>query len=140
MPGKFYLAARYSLRREAFKVAKRIERHTGILSTAHWLTGKHEDPDAAALWAQEDMGDIIRAHFFVLLHGRNRRGGMLVETGMALAWGKPIVIVENWSADAPMPIFALLDGVLVVDNVNQAITKLKEIDAQRRRADAANAI
>ena len=108
---KVYLAARYSRIEEMNAYADQL-REAGCEVTSRWLLGIHqlhegaEPVDAhapsvpleARPFAQDDFDDVLRSHVVVCFtespgtQGAGR-GGRHVEFGMALAWGKDLVIV-----------------------------------------------
>lgn len=97
-----YLAAAYSRRTELLDYANDLEvRGHTVVST--WIDGHHEtrpgiDRDATteemAVWATEDVVDVLRADWVVsLTEGGRSRGGRHVEFGIGIAAGKHLVVV-----------------------------------------------
>jgi nucleoside 2-deoxyribosyltransferase len=131
---KIYLAARYSQKEEMKLVAKQLRCH-GHIITSTWLE-ETEPPDVTldqltehflAYQAEVDLNDIKRADIFVLFSIDplipTVRGGRHVETGVALALGKPIYVVgpkEN--------IFHYLPGVKIFSCVSELIYGIKEVE------------
>ena len=102
----FYLAGRYS-RREGYRVlAEDIEARSGWRSGARWLVNGPQDealPDDEI--AERDLEDIRRSDALIVAHSANRRGGMWVEFGYALA--SPHIQTIFWRAnDHEAPVFA----------------------------------
>ncbi|MDP2652579.1 MAG: nucleoside 2-deoxyribosyltransferase [Candidatus Omnitrophota bacterium] len=106
-----YLAARYSRREELLAYKADLEA-IGHTVPARWLLGEHQVhdgaleveaatesmPDVARLFAEDDVADLQAADLLIAFSeppraSGNSRGGRHVEFGMALAWGKPIIIV-----------------------------------------------
>lgn len=125
---RIYLAARYSRREELLGYRTDLEA-AGHLVTSRWLAGAHQwDPLAAGIespetametipieavrFATDDVEDVAAAELLIAFTERPRanlasRGGRHVELGLALAWGKPVVIVgprEN--------VFCTLPGII----------------------------
>lgn len=100
---KFYLAARYSRRRELVEYREFIESEGGEV-TSRWLHGNHQIADgdeanksAAQTFAVEDVDDVLAADYVIAFteqpRATNSRGGRHVELGLALGAGKKVVIV-----------------------------------------------
>jgi len=107
---KVYLAARYSRRLEIAGYAEEL-RLRGIIVTSRWLDGSHQISDgavplgdtaeaAAALrvrFARDDYDDVRTADTLVAFteppRSSSSRGGRHVELGLALAWGKAVIVV-----------------------------------------------
>ena len=95
-----YLAGRYE-RRGELNVYRAELAQAGIEVTSRWLTNDPPAPVAELTdehWqvlAQTDFDDVHRADAFVIFgeESRDGGGGRHSEFGMALAWGKPIVVV-----------------------------------------------
>lgn len=107
----FYLAARYRRREELALYARQLKTY-GHRILARWLNGHHERSGATIKdfikWANEDLSDIQKCSMFVIFLGANRRGGMHVEYGYALALGKRIAIIGR-----PNGVFHYLPGIAV---------------------------
>lgn len=100
-----YLAARYSRRAEMQEYARTLEELGLARVPARWLHEEHdwdgttEDPEQlrkAQQHALDDCIDIEAAHCVVVFTeepGTYRRGGSLVELGMAVAMQKHVVVV-----------------------------------------------
>lgn len=99
---KIYLAARYSRRFEMQDYRETLIK-AGHEITSRWIEGGHEitlDPEDPGniRFAIEDWSDLIDAdlviHFSDEPDAKTRgRGGRHVELGIALALGKPIILV-----------------------------------------------
>lgn len=95
---KIYLAGRYSDRVKLLGIAKTLEgQGRNINATPIWLTGEN-----GGTWpiecAANDMNDLFASDlllFFSESTGRN--GGSLVELGMAIAKGIPVVVVGRYT-------------------------------------------
>ena len=118
-----YLAGRYSRRLELDSYAQQL-RERGWELTSQWLTGLEDDMDLEDI-AVQDMWDVKEADVLIAftepLEPRETRGGRHVELGMALAWGKPIVVVgprEN--------VFCHLPDVQQVDQWSGEVLDLME--------------
>lgn len=110
-----YLAARFK-DQSVLREWQAILACNGIAVTSRWLNGSHDEAtDGAAKerFAREDFEDIARADVFVLWNPPhalgNGSGGRHVETGYALALGKPVLIVG-----APENVFHWHPGVYAV--------------------------
>lgn len=99
-----YLAARYSRREELQGYAAALEELGAASVPARWLREPHDwdgstSPEQLKLaqqYALDDAQDIERAHAVVVFtepEGTYRRGGSLVELGMALAMRKQVFVV-----------------------------------------------
>jgi nucleoside 2-deoxyribosyltransferase len=102
---KFYLAARYSRRKELCE-RRDLLRTLGHEVTSRWLDGDYPaDPSGRSLVAPdevrarvaaEDMADVLAADLFVAFTEEGRtdgRGGRHVELGIALAAKKRVIVV-----------------------------------------------
>lgn len=97
---KVYLAARYSRREELQGYAAQLRELKLAEVPARWLNEDHDwdgvDLVRAQQLAHDDIEDLGRCHAVVVFTeeaGSYRRGGSLVELGMAMASGKHVVIV-----------------------------------------------
>lgn len=152
---KVYLAARYSRRLELCEYRRRLE-GIGFQVTSRWLNGAHqvdrdglklgvegeelvetgstlEAAELRDLFAREDIQDVQAADLMIAFTEQPRsagtRGGRHVEAGMALAWGKPLVIIgprEN--------VFYSLRTVNQFDSLDEAIPLLSLVLGQRYAA------
>lgn len=101
---KVYLASRYSRRAELQGYAAQLA-DLGLAEVpCRWLTEEHdwdggtsgESLGKAQRYALDDIEDLERCHAVVVFTeeaGEYRRGGSLVELGLALATGKHVVLV-----------------------------------------------
>lgn len=96
-----YLAARYVRREELAGYAVEL-RAAGIDVTSSWLTGAHGQDDGNreqwALYAEDDYNDLLDADTVVVFSEdpgvpNASRGGRHVELGLALGFGKNVVLV-----------------------------------------------
>lgn len=110
---RVYLAARYSRRGELQRYAAQL-REMGLAEVpCRWLSEEHDwdgnDLARAQRYALDDIEDLERCHAVVVFleePGNYRRGGSLVELGMAMASGKSVVLV------GPAPnVFCTLPGM-----------------------------
>src|SRR5437764_14256577 len=97
MPQKYrsvYLSARH-MRSPELNAAKRDLEVAGIRVTARWLSGTEAPEGAGANWlAHVSREDIERADAYILFGDeRGDSGHRHVEFGIALALGKPIIVV-----------------------------------------------
>lgn len=97
---KLYLASSFSDRDVLRSWADDLRR-AGHIVTSRWLSGSHDivehSGDERRL-AEEDFEDVEAADTLVLFVPVNgRRGGCHVEFGLALAWGKRLIIVPSRS-------------------------------------------
>jgi hypothetical protein len=74
-----------------------VLRHAGFTVDARWLSGDHDGRTGGARYAQEDFEDVRAADVVMAFTeepcSNKGRGGRHVELGLALAWGKRVVIV-----------------------------------------------
>ena len=107
-----YIAARYDRIEEMNRYAFSL-RACGFEVTSRWLNGTHQihpspekvDADAenvaweARPFAQDDFEDVKRSDILIFFSepptSHSKRGGRHVEFGLALAWGKRIMVVGN---------------------------------------------
>ena len=107
---RIYLASRYS-RLEELNVYAGQLREAGFEVTSRWLLDTHQVegaevadvpetsvPMEVQATAQEDYEDVLRAQLVISFTEKPRshiggHGGRHVEFGMALAWGKHVLIV-----------------------------------------------
>ena len=91
----FYLAGPYSKRKDLSLSAHVICRISTWRCNARWLAGSHDgmDPKRAAI---EDVDDVRTADALVIdARQQSTRGGMWVEAGIAIADGKPVVLIVS---------------------------------------------
>ncbi len=116
---KIYLAARYSRRDQLRELATELRR-MGHTITSRWLETKWVNrpndsstapPEYREQYAQIDMEDVKAADMvinFTEAPGDGSRGGRHVEYGLAVAWGKGLVVVghrENLFHHLPNVVF-----------------------------------
>ena len=122
---KIYVAAPWVRKMEARNVAYAFaDAGYDITSRWLWLHGDSEDDHVKATEAQNDVDDVDAADVLVLVN-LEKSEGKAVETGMALATHKPIVLIGERSN-----IFHYLPRVVVVSTISQALNALKEIRCQ----------
>lgn len=97
---RVYLASRFSRREEMVRYAEELKAR-GHEVDARWLTdphhrvsGRHEDAEFNAGLAEHDYEDISKCDVLILFNDKDGgRGGRYVELGLALAWGKRVMLV-----------------------------------------------
>jgi hypothetical protein len=117
--GRFYLAARYSRREELCRYRTQLDhifKAIGWRVQSRWLAGEHqwdgaaveaarayesgkEHPDAVR-FALDDWEDVQGSDIVIVFTEPPRaenssRGGRHVELGLALAWGKKVLVVGH---------------------------------------------
>lgn len=129
---RVYLASRYSRRLELCEHRTTLKA-LGVEVTGRWLNGGHQVDDQgitlgevgvaeveegsplAGKFAQDDVEDVDRADSLILFTNEPRsapmRGGAFVEMGLALAWGKPVIVVGPRAN-----VFCWLPGVMHFDD------------------------
>ena len=130
---KFYLADAYSKGEERFKDMQYIEQASGWHCTSRWLKGDLTVDYEKASWklcAEHDVADVMEADALVICSGASTHGGKWVELGLAIALQKLIYFVR-WHPDSNPPVFAYLDQVKVVTNMDEVIKELS-IEANKR--------
>lgn len=125
---KIYLASRYSRRDQMREVAKRME-GAGHEVTSRWLqtewvnrpnSSSASPPEYRGQYASIDMEDVRAADCvvnFTEAPGDGSRGGRHVEFGLALAWGKRLIVLgyrENLFHNHPSVEFVASVGELMV--------------------------
>ena len=111
-----YIAAPFKRKREALEVARELE-GMGIESNARWLTAHPDSDDPVELGrqAEDDLRDVAAADIFILLNYKGwlmeGQGGKHVETGYALAMGKPVYLVgKRWNVFHYLPHINVVQG------------------------------
>lgn len=113
----------------ACHVASVLEAH-GHAITSKWhykefKASQEHTPDERECIAEDDVSDVNRADALVLIAGPDRySGGKFVEAGIALAWGKRVVIIgrrEN--------MLLWLPSIQAVDTPELAATFLAQVAA-----------
>ena len=128
-----YIAAPWEHREFAKHVAELVNAEDRLTVKASWLDGKIEnlgtdmDYDSEHLKSEavKDVIDVSECQAFLLLNVQARgseTSGKAVETGIALALGKTIIIVGKATN-----IFHLLSHVTIVKTIDEAIIKLKSL-------------
>ena len=99
-----YVAAPWAERPLSAKAAEELEA-AGFVVTSRWIdkhlpktseSGLDFDPAILKVEATNDAEDVFNADIFILLNTQKRgeeTSGKAVETGMAMAWGKPVILV-----------------------------------------------
>lgn len=121
-----YLAAPWASRDTA-KEVRDLFRAEGLEVTSRWLdlptSSTESDPNTRLIEAQNDFIDVFRADALVLLNFQKRgeeTSGKAVETGLALAWGKPIYMYGDTSN-----VFHYLPMVKRFDNLMDIVREVK---------------
>jgi nucleoside 2-deoxyribosyltransferase len=118
---KIYLAAPW-VEREAARAARTQLQDDGYTVTSRWLdvdeAGHQKDnPDDEPFYSAQavnDLQDVARADVVVVLNLKTSEG-KAVETGLAIAWTKPVIIIGEKSN-----IFHYLPGLPIVPTVGAA--------------------
>ena len=127
--------------REQVQVVGRTLTEAGYIITSRWLS-EHTDipddtPDREELLlkqAMDDIEDVANADGFVYCNFRMSEG-KATELGLALAWGKPILLIGPRTCNGPGTGNIYLKMPFAqVDNVDEAVVYLNE---QLRLAKAA---
>lgn len=133
---KVYLAGPWSYK-EQMKVIKKVFEDAGFNVVSRWIDLHVEKPDEAqGGWAEaneaimkreavNDIEDVKDAAVLVLLNIQPRgqeSTGKAVETGLAIAWNKPVILVGDKTN-----VFHYLDSVFQVDGITQAIDTIRSI-------------
>ena len=142
---RIYLMARYQRYPEMQVVAERLVA-MGHTIVSRWIWGEHAASDDAIgtgtinelerRFAEEDVADLQIAECcigFSELPGTINRGGRFVELGMALAWGKRVMVVggkENVFHALPQ-----VEHVHGLDDLLQAIGRVAPVPV-RKNAEA----
>lgn len=123
--GSVYIATSF-VNRDAARRVRDYLKSVGVVSTATWIDTHLEDSNAlsnpciGATEAEADLHDIRRGEGFILLREEgmpeSTTGGMHIETGYALALGKPVIVVGK----RERCIFYALPGVQCVGSISEA--------------------
>ena len=127
---KLYLAAPWSMRFRMPAMAARFEAAGHTITATWWLAEETADVVALRQSAFRDAEAVQQAEALVLLNTQIRgreTSGKAVETGMALAWRKPVVLIGT-----PSNIFHALPSVVVVASVEDALHVLAGTESDRR--------
>lgn len=104
---KFYVAATYKNRAEAFDASRQIEAaNPGWTCTSRWLQMEEEpNADFSDRWqtATHDLEDVDAGSVIVVLSD-GQSSGKWIETGYAYANGKKVIIVGEYNN----PVFGTL--------------------------------
>lgn len=119
---KVYIACPWTERTTA-REARRQCIEAGLIVTSRWLDfpGDSVDPIVLQMEALHDTADVRDADVLLLLNLQARgfeTSGKAVETGMALAWGKPVYLIGR-----PSNIFHRHPNVHRVDGDVQAFLR-----------------
>ena len=119
---KIYLAAPWTDKIIAQNAAEKF-REAGFEITSQWLTSEDtDDPEALKAHALRDISDLLSSNMLVLLNTQERgyeTSGQAVETGIAIAWLKPIIMVGD-----PTNVFHYLN-IPKVATVEEAIEEAR---------------
>ncbi len=115
-----YIAAPF-VEKEYAKTVREKLRKAGIGVTSRWLDfpGDSLDPIILTVEAANDFDDVFDADALVLLNLQKRgeeTSGKAVETGLALACGKPVYMIGGWSN-----VFHFLPQVVKCTSVEEMI-------------------
>ena len=123
-----FIAAPWDDKKIAKEAAEKF-RAAGIDVTSRWIDQPDtDDPDELHKDALRDIEDIVDSHMLVLINWQSRgheTSGKAVETGIAIALWKPVVVVglrTNIYHWLNMP---------VVDTVEEAITEVQRWEPVR---------
>lgn len=103
MKPPIYLAAPYERRTFICDYAEELKGY-GWTVTSSWLRGEHEEKDTngtleqQAEWAHNDIVDIFASSIFIVFTPNDEdwvRGGMFVETGIAMMLGLRVIEVGD---------------------------------------------
>lgn len=117
---RVYLAAPWVEREKAKEYAAQLEA-AGCEITHPWWNYEGEDqdketPEFLEDCANKDVNGVATAHVVVVVNSVKSEG-KAVETGMAIAWNKPIVLIGKKSLN----IFYNLASIHKVDTLEEAI-------------------
>lgn len=103
MSVKVYIAAPFPYQHIAKEIKEKIEK-AGYTVTSRWIDTQVQnaigDPsyeEALREQAVKDVQDVHDCQILVLINSSISHGGKEVETGMAIAWAKPIILVGEGS-------------------------------------------
>jgi hypothetical protein len=118
-----YIAAPWAAKDYAGTVRDRVVA-AGIEVTSRWIDfpGDSYDPVVLQTEAYNDWDDVLKADGFFLLNLQKRgeeTSGKAVETGIALAVGKPVFMIGEKSN-----IFQYCDEVIPCEDVDAAISRI----------------
>lgn len=122
----FYMASRFEDKDEAHLTRDAVAEATGATCTARWIDAEESDnsPEARKRYAEECTEDVLRADAVVLLNPasahRTGTGGRHVETGIAVATGKPVFVYG-----AAESIFHHLRGIQVFADLDALVAAFK---------------
>lgn len=119
-----YIAAPWAKKELAGNVRDKVVA-AGIEVTSRWIDfpGDSHDPMVLREEAYNDWDDVLTADGFLLLNLQKRgeeTSGKAVETGIALAVGKPVFMVGDRSN-----IFQYCDEVTLCEDVDMAIATMQ---------------
>lgn len=136
---RIYVAAPW-IDKELALVAKRTLESNGFVVTSRWIeqhlekpagqSGLDTDPEILKREAIHDVEDVYSCDLMILLNTQKRgeeTSGKAVETGLALAWLKPVILVG-----ARTNVFHWLD-MPIVATVEDAIAIIRDWEAKRSR-------
>jgi hypothetical protein len=94
MTKRIYIAAPWHHRTTA-RVVRDAFAAAGYGCTSRWLdfVGDSSDPAGLAQEAAHDYDDVFEADTLILLNLPGGHGGKDVETGLALAWNIPVILI-----------------------------------------------
>lgn len=135
---KIYVAAPWKDKPLALEAKKHLESQ-GFLVTSRWIdfhddkpsdqSGLAYDKDVLLKEARQDVEDVYTCDILVLLNTQKRgeeTSGKAVETGMAMAWLKPVIVVGQVSN-----IFHHMSPV--VETLDDAIAMIRGWEAKQKQ-------
>lgn len=103
MSAKVYIAAPFPDQHLVRDIKKKVEK-AGYTVTSRWIDSQVQqaigDPDNEEILREQagkDVQDVYDCQILVLINSSMSQGGKEVETGMAMAWAKPIILVGERS-------------------------------------------
>ncbi len=96
---RIYLAAPWANRDNARGFGERLEAAGFAITEKWWDQTPTDDHDELAVQATKDVMGVAQADLFIVLQ-LGQSEGKAVETGMAMAWAKPIIVVNPLGAPA----------------------------------------
>lgn len=126
---RIYIAAPWDHKAEACAAATQLEAAGHTITKKWWehpevagFLRNDDDNDELAIQAVEDISGVWNANVFLLLNMAPSEG-KCVETGLALAYGTPIIIIGQRSN-----LFHYLPGIPIVPDVATAIAYISDMD------------
>lgn len=117
---RVYIAAPWTHKPAAIAAAVAFEQAGFTVTKRWWEHRDTTDIEELAIQAIEDIAGVFNANWFVLLN-LEKSEGKAVETGLALAYGTPIIVVGK-----PTNLFHYLPGTRFADTVEDAIQTIQQ--------------